>query len=247
MLNRLLNLIGNPNRLFYGLYLKLTKPWIPLECMPSFEHRFLFSSRIKPSLVLDIGFNVGQFSVLCLKYWICPVIAFDPNPYASPKAAAKIQRHFPRRFRFLPIGLGDIPCSLPLNITRAHSNSSFYKPTLLNQAYYPNSKVLSSAEAPVLALSSFSFNSGNNIFLKIDVQGFELNVIKGISDSQFDSIKWIYVELTDLVLYERQANLVTIVNYLESRGYRQISLNNVSRPATDSTQILYCDLLFERD
>ena len=31
--------------------------------------------------------------------------------------------------------------------------------------------------------------------LKIDVQGYEYNVLEGISETQFKSIKWIYLEM----------------------------------------------------
>lgn len=246
IIQRLIRLLGQPRRLFFVLSFKIKRQWVPLECIPSYEHKPLFLGSINPGLVLDIGFNVGQFSVLSLHYFTCPVIAFDPNPYASPKAAAKIQRHFPQRFRFFPLGIGSISSSLPLNIARTHSNSSFLQSTLLNQSLYRATEIIDSIEAAIMPLSAFCLSSYHDILLKIDVQGYELNVLQGISDSQYRFVRWIYIELSDLVLYESQASYSELKEFLLSLGYRLHSTHNIFRAKSDSHKILYCDALFER-
>jgi hypothetical protein len=56
------------------------------------------------------------------------------------------------------------------------------------------------------------------VMLKIDVQGAELDVLRGISG--FDYVDFIYVELSFVELYDGQALFEDVRSYLVERGFK---------------------------
>ena len=82
-----------------------------------------------------------------------------------------------------------------------------------------------------------------NWFIKIDVQGSELNVLKSISQAQYKKIKWIYIEVTDYLLYKNQASRNELKNYLELLGFE---LTETFNQHFLDGKLLYADLLFTK-
>ena len=54
---------------FWLIFFKINNRKSPKSIITSFEHRKLKKYIVSPSLILDIGFNKGQFSSLALEYW----------------------------------------------------------------------------------------------------------------------------------------------------------------------------------
>ena len=51
------------------------------------------------------------------------------------------------------------------------------------------------------------------------MQGSELDVLLSISEEQYTKIKWIYIEVTDFLLYKNQASRKELKHFLENRGF----------------------------
>ena len=79
--------------------------------------------------------------------------------------------------------------------------------------------------------------------MKIDFQGSEMAVLKGIKAEHFHFIKWLYIEVTDHPLYDGQASYSQIHDLLSSKGYMQLSLHNQNYL---NGQILYADALYAK-
>ena len=84
---------------------------------------------------------------------------------------------------------------------------------------------------------------GEANLLKIDVQGFELEVLKS-AESLLARFRWIYAECSFVPLYEGQALAEEIVAWLASRGFRLAGRFNPSHARLDG-KLLQADLLFE--
>ena len=66
--------------------------------------------------------------------------------------------------------------------------------------------------------------------LKIDVQGFELEVLSGgVQLLKTKRIKFIYVELMPTPLYENQSTSSEVISWLSNYGYELVGLNDVYR------------------
>ena len=79
--------------------------------------------------------------------------------------------------------------------------------------------------------------------LKIDVQGYELEVLKGCTDL-FGAINYIYVECSHIELYAGQPLIDEIKKYLSTYSYRFVDALYVSQ--IDSFGVIQSDCLFER-
>ena len=81
------------------------------------------------------------------------------------------------------------------------------------------------------------------VFMKIDVQGSELDVLKGCGDA-LPFIDWIYVEVSYVTLYSGQPLAGDIVRYLAERRFTLRGIfNQVETKAYGATQ---ADFLFSR-
>lgn len=79
--------------------------------------------------------------------------------------------------------------------------------------------------------------------LKIDVQGAELQVLKG-STKTLDSIQFIILEYNFDKFYKKQANLLELLNFLVQKGFfRFYQLDKV----IVENRISWCDFVFMRD
>ena len=78
----------------------------------------------------------------------------------------------------------------------------------------------------MIKLSSFIKNFKKPVFLKIDVQGYELEVLKGTT---LKNIKYIYLEGSYVKLYSNQPLINSISKYLTSKNFKKVGRFNVLR------------------
>ena len=243
----LVRILLNPKRIFWITYQKIIHFNMPIKTIPSFEHKHILEIVPFPKTIIDVGFNKGQFSSLILfKKKESIVYAFDPNKGETISIGARFKKKFSKRFEFYNFALGDIEETKLLNIAISSDNNTFLKPTKINSNLY--SKVKLSGEnikAIIKPLSAFNIEmAGLNNLLKIDVQGYELNVLKGISKEYYQQIKWIYIELSDFELYSGQSSYDEINSYLKNIGYKLKKTYNKNLDK-DKNKIIYCDALYE--
>ncbi len=219
----------------------------PKTIITSFEHRELKKYVKNPNLIIDIGFNKGQFSSLALEYWPkVSLIAFDPHPFACKKASSKLKKSYKDYFEFRNKGISrNHKNSLKLNLANKSDNSSFLYPTNLNNKLFKETKIegeyLCKVNAIEDEINPKEFKS--NWLIKIDVQGSEMDVLKSFSEEQYTKIKWIYIEVTDLLLYKKQASSQKLKDFLLLKDFKLIkSFNNNYLDG----KLIYADFLFEK-
>ncbi len=91
-------------------------------------------------------------------------------------------RSKPRKYKFLQIGLGAEQSTLTLNLM--HARSSFLERTEMTKTQTMRDSESQTVEVPVDTLDNVikTENIVGNIGLKIDTEGFELEVIKGLNE-----------------------------------------------------------------
>ncbi len=144
--------------------------------------------------VLDVGANVGQYA-----HWLRSrlgfsgrIISFEPNPADFAVLHAKNEAY--------PWALGAVEETLTLNVTKHSVYSSFYKPQIDDAG----SEIVERISVPVRPLDGVIRELGidpTRAFLKIDTQGFELDVLRGARRS-LPSLIGIQAELSVRPLYE---------------------------------------------
>lgn len=191
-----------------------------------------------PSIVFDVGANVGQsverFAELLPG---SEIHAFEPSPTAFEELRRSTRR-FPN-VRLINAAVGASPGDLIL-LENDHTNmSSFLSPGSAGWGRVVR-------HTPVAVLTVDDYCARQQIeridLLKIDTQGYELKVLEGASGLiEARQIGLVYLEITFAHLYEGLPDLGELYRVLTDRGYRLVAFYNfVVRDGVAG----WCDALF---
>lgn len=122
------------------------------------------------ALCFDVGANVGAKSEALLGAGLS-VVAFEPNPRVLPELLARCGSH--KNFRSVAAALGSSAAITTLYARESHWQSS------LDEAW--EGKQIATYNVPVVTLDAAIQRFGSPAFCKIDVEGWELEVLKGLS------------------------------------------------------------------
>ena len=151
--------------------------WLSRRVRPSLlraleEDIALYRALLPPNaLCFDVGANVGQKSEALLRAGAARVVAFEPNPRVLPELRARCG-HW-KNWSVVPAALGSAPGFATLYARRQHGQSG-----LLKEWEGGN---IGTFTVPVRTLDLALQHFGRPAFCKIDVEGFELEVLRGLS------------------------------------------------------------------
>ena len=137
-----------------------------------------FSRFISPGdLVFDVGANVGDLTDIFLRLG-ARVICVEPQPYC----VAILKQKFSRNPNVVIVekGLNHQEGQLPFYVSSLdHPTSTFSKEMFTNSRYHTRAWDRT-IEVPVTTLDYLIARFGTPAFCKIDVEGFELEVLQGL-------------------------------------------------------------------
>ena len=112
----------------------------------------------------------------------------------------------------------------------------------------PESKIIGKEKVQVFPLDEIGANyigGADHIFLKIDVQGFEQEVLKG-AQAMINKAQGIEMEISLIPLYENQNwLLLQVLEYMQQKGFQLMSI--VPGFTDNKTgKVLQCDGIFLR-
>lgn len=196
---------------------------IPLDASIDFQRNILIN-KFKINRIIDVGVNEGQFSLLIRKnFKKIPITAFDPDPRIM-EAIKKLKLNY---HTFYNIGLGDKNETMSFNLWPIKGGSSSFK-TLSKDGeewtYFKNSEI-PIVNAKIKRLDSYKFNE-DKIYLKIDVQGFEMEVLRGSENLLTNKIKVIEIEVPALEIYNNSSNLLQVHEFLINNSFQLSSIHS---------------------
>lgn len=157
-----------------GLYVparRLSRRIRPRQRTALFADIELYRSLVQPgSLCFDIGANIGEKSEALLEAG-ARVVAFEPNPEVLPELLARCRRR--ENWSLVPTALGREAAIATLHARAAHGQSG------LGADW--QGTVVATYNVPVVTLDSAIARFGRPAFCKIDVEGWELEVLRGLS------------------------------------------------------------------
>ena len=180
-----------------------------------------FFKRYKIDTVLDIGANIGQYAL-----WLreCGykdrIISFEPLSKAHHQLVINSKKD--SNWIIAPrVAIGNEEGRKIINIAGNFVSSSILKMSDIHIKAAPKSAYVGSEEICITRLDSIGENfliPDNNVFLKIDVQGYELNVLEGAINI-LPKIKGIQIELSLVTLYENQLLFHEMIDYIVRLGF----------------------------
>ena len=213
-----------------------------MNVLAATEHKAFGLDKHDYKTVLDVGASRGQFALVARATWPhCRIVCFEP----LPAAVAKLKQVFvdDRDVTVRETALGAQAALSTLNISSRDDSSSLL-PIGRQAKEYPGTAAAGVLEVPVNRISDYIDDSClEPILLKIDVQGYELEVLRGAED-KLDRIDSVLCECSFVELYDGQPLIGAVVSYLSARGFQLDFIATPRRSA--SGQQLQTDVFFRR-
>jgi FkbM family methyltransferase len=194
--------------------------------------------------VIDVGSNRGQFAVFARHRWPnARVLCFEPLP--GPREVLTRVADELGNVQVFPYALGDEGGERRMHVARSDDSSSFLAVTQRQIEAFPDTREVERQVVEVRRLENLitAEEVSHPILMKIDVQGAELDVLRGALEL-LGAVRDILVECSLVELYAGQPLLDDTVLFAREQGFRLIGLSAPSR-ASDGTP-LQCDVLFSR-
>lgn len=209
---------------------------------PSIEHESALKGRVF-DCIIDVGANKGQFATFARKYFPeSRIISFEP--LNRPAKVYESLFRDDKNSRLVRAAVGTDRGSILMHVTAKDDSSSPLAVGQL-QAETFGTAVVETREVPCGPLSDYLGNDdlGQKNLLKIDTQGFELQVLRG-AERLLDRFSAIYCELSFKELYVGQPLASEVISYLFHQQFNLVGVYNVTfAPKVGPVQ---ADMLFVR-
>jgi FkbM family methyltransferase len=196
-------------------------------------------------MVIDVGANEGQFaSALLSTGYTGSIVSFEPLAEAYEKLSQLSKNHadwhVPTR-----CAVGSSVGSVEINVSENLVSSSILPMLGGHVAAAPGSKYVGKELVPMITLDAFnSQRSLNHPFIKIDTQGYELEVLHGASELLAEA-SGIQVEVSIAALYDGQPDFLRLLEFIRDAGFELWAINPGFREP-GSGKLLQFDAVFFR-
>ena len=174
-------------------------------------------------VVLDIGANEGQYSQELRKAGFKGRI-FSFEPLSEAYKNLKLNAAHDEKWHTFNFALGEVDRMALINISKHSPSSSILPMTSLHREAAPGSEYISEEQIEIKTLDNI-FDTlsipSENVFLKVDTQGYERKVLDGAINS-LSQISGIQLELSTVELYEREEAYYSLCRFVEEKNFRLI-------------------------
>jgi FkbM family methyltransferase len=221
--------------------------WRPQSSPDAALAKMLAHHRI--DTVLDVGANEGQYARLLREIgYRGRIVSFEPLSTVYQRLQ-EVAAHDPLWIVAPRTAIGNQEGTVRINVASNNGASSSILPMLqAHQHAAPQVAYVGFEIAPIAPLdcaASDFLGDGQNIFLKADVQGFELEVLQGAAEL-LHKIAGIQLEVSLVPLYEGQALFSTLIDRVRRDGF---SVWGILPGLVDgsSGRLLQADVIFFRN
>ncbi len=193
------------------------------------------------STVVDVGASRGQFALHAARRWPnANIVCFEPLGSSADRLRSVLRG----AVEVHQFGVGSVPGRMSLNVSGREDSSSIL-PIALQADEYPETKAVGVEEVDVTTLDDALGHAalGSECLLKIDVQGYELEVLKG-GRSVLKSATSVLCECSFVELYDGQPLADEVIEFLREQGFRLIGFSG--QTLGRSGRPIQADLIFER-
>lgn len=167
--------------------------------------------------VLDVGAFRGDFARAALKTWPdTRVLSFEPLE-PKPEDADTEQ------WTWFPTAIGEADARVTINRNEFVPSSSILPMANLHRSAFPYTKRVTEAEVGMLPLDQFVAIVKAPALLKIDVQGYELHVLKGAAQQVLKLCTAVVLEVSWEPLYHGAPTPAQLATLLGANGFEHMS------------------------
>lgn len=201
----------------------------------------------KFDLVFDIGANAGQYAMeLRALGYQGTIISFEPLSQAF-KALEKNAKN-DAKWQVFNCALGNMDGQSTINISENSGSSSIYDINDISIEAQADTQYIGKETIQVKRLDSVftDFYTGNQqVFLKIDTQGYEMNVLEGGLDA-LQHANGLQIEMSLFPVYKNSELFDEMLEYINNKGFRLVHIKpGFANPETGI--MLQLDAIFLRN
>jgi FkbM family methyltransferase len=208
------------------------------------ELRLVVGGRSGP-VCIDAGAHDGHFVDFLREHLRQPVIhAFEPAP--EPFARLKARHGSTPGVVLVNAGLGGEPGKIEFNIYDNQTLNSFLPMLPSGTDTLGSPKLVKTLSVPVHSLDTYADTAGLTgiDLLKIDTQGYELQILRGASRLLAGGrVESVLVEINFAPLYDRQVWAHEVIGFLHERGLHLVDFYEKCRL---NPHLGWCTALFTR-
>jgi len=210
--------------------------------MAGVEHRAVLNAELRT--VVDIGANKGQFT-LAARYWApnARVFAFEPLSEAASVFTAIFRSD--SSVLLSQVAIGPVVERAVMHLSAHQDSSSMLPIGQLQVDIFPGTQESGLREVNICPLATLidSEAIASPSMLKIDVQGFEVQVLKGC-ESLLPNFNFVYCECSFVELYSGQKLAHNVVDWLRLHRFELVGIYNATYDYLG--QAIQADFLFKR-
>ncbi len=215
---------------------------LQLRMHPTLESHLAFLiKKMDIDLVLDVGANFGQYAVLLRRLgYRGPIYSFEPVTSIYECLRRKSSKD--KNWLCFKCGLGAAPGNQEINVTRSSHLSSFYPANNYGKKLLQEAIEVSFKEhIEVTTVDDFlkdniKTTAPKNIFLKLDTQGYDLEVFRGALKS-LKSVAGIQSEISFQPVYAGAPGYLETLRQYAAHHFRVTGFYPISRDSTNLTLI----------
>jgi len=185
--------------------------------------RILADCRV--DLVLDVGANIGQsHDELRAAGYLGRMVSFEPVPSAHATLLGKAAHD--SNWEIAPrMAIGATPGEAVINVSQASDMSSLREATPDLLRALPKTAVTERLATQVASLDAIwdQYCGDARVFLKIDTQGYERQVLDGVQD-HLDQIVGMKLELSLFPQYAGEEDYLGFLNDLHAWGFEPLMI-----------------------
>ena len=230
----------------FGVYVTRDPDWLAYE---SNLRRILSALRI--NCVLDVGSYHGDFARLLRRIGFAGlIISFEP--VATNYELLEEARVEDTDWRIHRMALGSTTGRAAIRVFAGTTFHSFLAPSEYGLSRFPDKLQLERTETVAMERLDNLLDdlvkdiADPRIFLKVDTQGYDLEVIRGLGNKVAD-ISALQIEMAVTPIYQKATNsFAEALLYLQQAGFQVSGLFPVSFNSQDEAQVVEFDCLMCR-
>lgn len=198
---------------------------------------------IEPNTILDVGASIGMFSKTANYLWqTAKIYSFEPLNTSYKKLIRLVDRN--PNIELFNFALGDKREKTTINESSYEYSSSIFEMSDIHKNAFPYSADSKRQEIEIYTIDEIFSDKKilSPVLLKLDVQGFELNVLKG-GLLFIKNVNYILIELSFKELYNGQPLFNELYSFLSEKGFELIDILDSSRNP-NTFEMLQVDALF---
>ena len=212
---------------------RLTKRWDVPSVGLALER--LRENGISPQHIFDVGAYRGEFAQLCLKLWPDSLVTcFEVLPEPGQEIIAMMKKHH---------GIKLINCLLgSANRNEVELHLAETASSVLTEQAHPQPRSAAFPMRTVDDVVTRDFDGESPDFLKLDVQGYELEVLKGAVKA-LSQLKVILAEVNFLDIHTDAPLLAELVSWLDEHEFVAYDICSLIRRPLDRA-LWQADMIF---